>query len=75
MEKNINILINQQKIEFDIFFQKLLYSILSKDELSKAMIYSCISGGKRIRPFLVKTFANIANIRKANYQRLSTKYG
>ena len=35
------------------------------------MIYSALNGGKRIRPFLIQTFAKIVNLPKRNYQRLS----
>ena len=71
MSININTLVNQEKKEFDIFYKKLLRSVLDKDELSKAMIYGSINGGKRIRPFIVNIFAKIAKVKKANYMRLS----
>ena len=64
MPININTLINQQKKEFDIYYKKLLQSLLSNDELSKAMIYGSINGGKRIRPFLVSIFAKIAKVKR-----------
>ena len=38
--------------------------ILSKDVLSQAMRYSSMNGGKRIRPFIVSIFADIADIPK-----------
>jgi geranylgeranyl pyrophosphate synthase len=68
---NINTLIKQEKKEFDIFFKKFLKSILSKDELPKAMFYGSMNGGKRIRPFIVKVFSKIAGIKKEKYMRLS----
>ena len=68
---NINTLVNQEKREFDIFYKKLLRSVLSKNELSRAMIYGSMSSGKRIRPFMVSIFAKIANVKKLNYLRLS----
>ena len=68
---NINTLINQEKREFDIYYKKLLRSVLSKNELSRAMIYGSMSSGKRIRPFMVSIFAKIANVKKLNYLRLS----
>ena len=71
MPININTLVNQEKKEFEIFYKKLLRSVLDKDELSKAMIYGSINGGKRIRPFIVNIFATIAKVKKANYMRLS----
>jgi len=67
----INTLINSEKKEFDRFFKKFLLSILHKEELSKAMIYGSMNGGKRIRPFIVSVFAKIAKIKKENYLRLS----
>ena len=43
MPININTLVNQEKREFDIFYKKLLRSILSTMiELSQAMIYGSI---------------------------------
>ena len=71
MPININTLVNQEKKEFNAFYKKLLKSILLNDELSKAMIYGSMNGGKRIRPFIVSIFAKIAKIKKNNYLRLS----
>ena len=71
MPININILVNQEKKEFNIFYKKLLKSTLLKDELSKAMIYGSINGGKRIRPFIVNIFAKIAKVKKVHYMRLA----
>ena len=71
MELNINILINQEKKDFDVFYRKLLTSILPKNELSKSMIYGSMNGGKRIRPFIISIFAKLVNIKKNNYRRLA----
>ncbi len=71
MSININILVNQEKKEFNAYYKKLLKSILLNDELSKAMIYGSMNGGKRIRPFIVSIFAKIAKIKKNSYLRLS----
>ena len=71
MSININTLVIQEKKEFDAYYKKLLKSILSNDELSKAMMYSAMNGGKRIRPFIVSIFAKIAKVSKPNYLRLS----
>lgn len=68
---SLNTLINIQKIEFDLFYKKFLLSKLSKDHLSKAMIYGSMNGGKRIRPFLVSIFAKFAKVKKYQYLRLS----
>tara|TARA_Y100001970_G_scaffold290123_1_gene422686 strand:- start:2797 stop:3678 length:882 start_codon:yes stop_codon:yes gene_type:complete len=69
---NLNILINRKKKEFDKFYRNLLYNYLSTDKLSKAMIYGSMNGGKRIRPFLVSIFSEIAGINKNHYMRLSS---
>ena len=67
----LNKLINTEKKEFDRSYVKFLQSNLSKEVLSKAMIYGSINGGKRIRPFLVSTFAKIAKIKRKSYMRIS----
>ena len=67
----LNTLINNKKIEFDIFYKDLLNSYLSTDLLSKAMIYASMNGGKRIRPFLISIFSDIAKINKKRSLRLS----
>jgi len=69
---NINTLVNQEKKEFNAYYKKLLKSNLLNDELSKAMIYGSMNGGKRIRPFIVSIFAKIAKINKNSYLRLSS---
>ena len=71
MKKNIHFLIKNHKNEFDVFYEDLLRSILPKNELSKVILYGSINGGKRIRPFLIETFAKIANIPKKQYFRIS----
>ena len=68
---NIKTLINSQKKEFDTFYSKLLNKHLSQDTLSKAMIYGSMNGGKRIRPFLVSVFSNLAKIKKSQSLRLA----
>ena len=68
---NINTLVIQEKIKFDKFYHKLLKSMLRDNTLSKAMIYGSMNGGKRIRPFLVSVFSNIAEIKQSNYLRIS----
>lgn len=67
----INTLINQEKKQFNQFFKKFLESSLSKEKLSKAMIYGSMNGGKRIRPFMVSIFSKIAGVKRQNYYRLS----
>jgi len=64
-------LIDDQKKEFDIYYKKILNSHLSNDLLSKAMIYGSINGGKRLRPFLVNVFSNLAKIKKNQSLRIS----
>ena len=63
---NLNILINNNKNQFDKQFKNFLNSNLSRSILSKAMFYGSMNGGKRIRPFLVKEAANIAKISNKN---------
>ncbi len=71
MPININTLVNQEKRDFNVYYRKLLKSHLLNDELSKAIIYGSMNGGKRIRPFIISVFAKIAKIKKNNYLRLS----
>ena len=68
---NLNTLINKQKKDFDLFYKKFLKSHLSKDHLSKAMIYGSMNGGKRIRPFLVYIFSKLAKVKKKQSFQLS----
>jgi farnesyl diphosphate synthase len=68
---NIIKLINLNKIEFNDYYSKLLKLHLSKDQLSKAMIYGSMNGGKRIRPFLVKIISEYLKINKKNYLQIS----
>ena len=48
---NINKLIDRHKLEFDYFYKRILQEKLDKSILAKAMKYSSIKGGKRIRAF------------------------
>jgi len=64
--------INIKKKEFDLFYMKILQNQLSKDLLSKAMIYASMNGGKRIRPFLVSIFSELAKVKKRQSLRIST---
>ena len=73
MKKNIHILINNHKKEFDDYYENLLRSLLPNNELSKTMLYGAFNGGKRIRPFLVETFAKIANIPKTYHKRRTAR--
>ena len=59
----LNKLINAEKKEFDRSYVKFLQSHLSKEVLSKAMIYWSINGGKRIRPFLVYECASLFDVK------------
>ncbi len=61
---HLNILINSQKKKFDTFYNNLLKKNLTKDQLSKAMLYGSMNGGKRIRPFLIDIFSKQAKIKK-----------
>ncbi|MBI04543.1 MAG: geranyl transferase [Pelagibacteraceae bacterium] len=69
---DINILINNNKATFDKYYLSLLKNKLGDSILSKAMIYGSMSGGKRIRPFLLYQASKIANISKSNYLILAS---
>ena len=71
MKKNIYILINNHKKEFNDYYEALLRSLLTNNELSKAIFYGAFNGGKRIRPFLLETFAKFTNVSKKHYFRVS----
>ena len=71
MYSTINTSIESYRTNFNKYFKNLLKSYLTKNELSKAMIYGTLNGGKRIRPFLIRTFSEIVNIPKKSYYRLS----
>ena len=71
MKKDIHILINNHKKEFDDYFEDLLKSLLPNNELSQTILYGAFNGGKRIRPFLVETFAKFINIPRKHYFRVS----
>ena len=60
---NLNKLINNNKNHFDKKFKELLNNNLDRSILSKAMLYGCSNGGKRIRPFLVNVSSKLANLR------------
>tara|TARA_Y100001970_G_scaffold278508_1_gene384306 strand:- start:275 stop:1162 length:888 start_codon:yes stop_codon:yes gene_type:complete len=72
MTINLNYLIKHKKKEFDDFYRLLLGGILSNDVLSKAVRYGSMNGGKRIRPFIVSVFADIANVPKTRYLYISS---
>ena len=71
MYENINTSIERHGIKFNKYFKNLLSSYLSKNKLSKAMLYGTFNGGKRIRPYLISTFGEIVNLPKNNYYQLS----
>ncbi len=58
----INTLINQHKLEFDNFYNKILNKKLNNSILSQAMKYSSVNGGKRIRAFLVSQSSKMVNL-------------
>ncbi len=67
----INKLIDNNKLNFDRFYKNLLQSKLDKSILAKAMKYSSIIGGKRIRAFLVSESSKIVNLSKNNTMIIS----
>ena len=62
----INTLINQHKLKFDEFYKKFLNKQLNNSLLAKAMRYSSINGGKRIRSFLVSQSSKMVNLSSEN---------
>lgn len=62
----INILINLNKHKFDKFYNNLLLKKLNSSLLAKAMKYSSINGGKRIRAFLVSQSSKMVNLSNEN---------
>ena len=72
MYENTNTSIEKHGIKFNKYFKNLLSSYLSKNKLSKAMLYGTFNGGKRIRPYLISTFSEIVNLPKKNYYHLSS---
>ena len=62
----INTLINIHKAKFDKFYSGLLLKNLNDSLLAKAMKYSSINGGKRIRAFLVSQSSKIVNLSTEN---------
>ena len=68
----INKLIDRHKIEFDIFYKRILEAKLDNSILAKAMKYSSIKGGKRIRAFLVSEASKIVNLSKHNSMIISS---
>jgi len=72
MYDDINTSIERHRVEFNKYFEKLLSSHLSNNKLSKAMLYGTSNGGKRIRPYLIRTFGKIVNLPKKNCYQLSS---
>ena len=58
----INTLIDLNKSKFDKYYNNILQKKLDKSLLAKAMKYSSINGGKRIRSFLVSQSSKIVNL-------------
>ncbi len=69
---HINTLINQHKSKFDKFYNKILIKKLNNSLLSKAMKYSSINGGKRIRAFLVFQSSKMVNLPLENAMIISS---
>ena len=68
----INQLIDRHKLKFDKFYKSLLQAKLDKSILAKAMKYSSITGGKRIRAFLVSESSKIVNLSQHNAMIISS---
>ncbi len=71
MNEVINKIIDKNRLDFDIYFKRLLLSNLPNIDLSEIILYGALNGGKRIRPFLVSIFSKIAKLPKRNYYRVS----
>ena len=68
----IKTLINRHKIKFDKFYNAILQKKLDGSLLSKAMKYSSINGGKRVRAFLVSESSKIVNLSEENAMIISS---
>ena len=68
----INKLIDLNKLKFDKFYNHLLQEKLDKSLLAKAMKYSSVKGGKRIRAFLVSEASKIVNLSNMNSMIISS---
>ena len=68
----INTLISLHKKKFDRFYYNLLLSKLKSSVLSKAMKYSSVNGGKRIRSFLVSQSSKMVNLSSENEMIMSS---
>ena len=68
----INKLIDLNKLKFDKFYNHLLQEKLDKSLLAKAMKYSSIKGGKRIRAFLVSQASKIVGLSNINSMIISS---
>ena len=68
----INKLIDLNKLKFDKFYNHLLQEKLDKSLLAKAIKYSSINGGKRIRAFLVSQASKIVGLSNINSMIISS---
>jgi len=68
----INTLIDLNKSKFDKYYNNILQKKLDKSLLVKAMKYSSINGGKRIRSFLVSQSSKIVNLSSENAMIISS---
>ena len=68
----INTLISQHKLKFDKSYNKILQKKLGSSLLTKAMKYSSLNGGKRIRAFLVSESSKIVNLSSENAMIISS---
>ena len=68
----INTLINHHKTKFDKFYNQILLSKLNTSLLSRAMRYSSMNGGKRIRAFLVSQSSKMVDLPSENSMIISS---
>ncbi|MBI29307.1 MAG: hypothetical protein CMI95_05395 [Pelagibacteraceae bacterium] len=71
MNKIIDKEIIIEKQIFDNYFKVLLSKKLNKSYLDKVMLYGTLNGGKRIRPYLIKQFSLLKNVKSKSYLRLA----
>ena len=71
MDKHMKVSMNNNSKYFNKYFENLLKNSLQRNELSNAILYGALNGGKRIRPYMVSVFGIIANVKKKYYIRIA----
>ncbi|MEC9381981.1 MAG: polyprenyl synthetase family protein [Thermodesulfobacteriota bacterium] len=68
---NLEKKIDANKLIIDKWIRKFFSKKGYKSDLQKAMIYSVMNGGKRIRPFIICSLSKYLKIKQKNYLRLA----